>query len=60
MLECPPYKPIRDKFPSLFENVVLGKLKTFFRLDHQVDISMYHTGATALCHSRELVGLKPS
>ena len=22
ILECPLYKPIRDKFPSLFENVV--------------------------------------
>ena len=30
VLECPLYNPIRDKFSSLFENVVLGSLKSFF------------------------------
>jgi hypothetical protein len=60
VLGCPLYNPIRDKFPSLFENVVLGSLKSFFELDHQVDISLYLTKATALCHSRELTGVKPS
>ena len=60
MLECPLYKPIRDKFPSLFENVVLGSLKYFFQLDHQVDISLYLKEATALHQSRELASLKPS
>ena len=32
-------------------------LKSFFLLDQQVDISLYLTKTTALCHSRELVGL---
>ena len=55
------YSTKRDEFPSLFENVVLEGLKSFFQLDHQVDISLYLTeAATALCHSRELVGLKPT
>jgi hypothetical protein len=30
LLDCPLCKPIRAKFPSLFENVVLGSLKVFF------------------------------
>ena len=33
ILEHPMYKPIRHKFPSLFENVVLGTLKSFFKLN---------------------------
>ena len=37
------YNAIREKFPSLLENVVLGSLKSFFQLDHQVDISLYLT-----------------
>ena len=53
MLECPLYNLIRDKFPSLFENVILGSLKSFFQLDHQVDISFYLMEAIALCHFRE-------
>ena len=44
-------KSIRDKFPSLFENVVLGSLKSFFQLDNQVDINLYLIEATALRHS---------
>lgn len=46
---CPQYKPITDKFPLLFENVILRSFKSFFPLDHQVDISLeqshggYHT-----------------
>ena len=35
-------------------------LKSFFQLDHQVDISLYLTEATTPRHSRELAGLKPS
>jgi hypothetical protein len=60
MLESPLYNPIRDKFPSPFENVVSGSLESFFQLDHQVDINLYLTEATALCHSRKLASLKPS
>ena len=60
MLECSLYNPIKDKFPSLIENVVLGSLKSFFQLDQQVDINHYLIEATVLRHSRELVGLKPS
>ena len=33
ILECPLYNPIRDKFPSLFKNVVPRSLKSFFQLD---------------------------
>jgi hypothetical protein len=29
VLECPLYRSIRDKFPSQFENVILGSLKVF-------------------------------
>ena len=47
VLECPLYNPIRHNFPSVFENVVLGNLKSFFQSDHQVDISLYLTEATA-------------
>ena len=60
MLECPLYNFIRDiKFQSLFEKVILGSLKSFFKLDQQVDISMYLMEATTLCHSRKLAGLTP-
>ena len=41
------------KFPSLFENVVLGSLKSFFQIDHQADINIYFTKAKALHHFRE-------
>ena len=60
MLECPLYNPIRDKFPSLFETVVLGSLESLFQLDHQVDINLYLMEAIVLCHSIELANLKPS
>ena len=51
--------PLKVSFPSLFENVVLRSLKSFFQSDHQVDISLYITRAPALHHFRKLVGLKP-
>ena len=60
VLECALYNPIRDKFPSLFENVVLGSLWSFFQLDHEVGISLYLMEATALRHSSELPSLKAS
>ena len=47
VLECPLYNSIRYKFQALFEKLVLGSLKSFFQLDHQVDISLYLTEATA-------------
>ena len=59
MLECLVYNPLRDKYLSLFENIILGSLKSFFQLNHQVDISLYLTDTT-FYHSRELTGLKPS
>ena len=52
MLECPVYKPIRDKYPSLLDRVVLGSLKSFLQLYHQVDISLYLTKTTPL-HSKK-------
>ena len=59
VLECPLHNPSRDKSPSLFENVVVGTLKSFIQLDHQVDVSLYLTETTTLCPCRELIGLKP-
>jgi hypothetical protein len=59
VLECPLYNPIRDKFQSLFEKAILACLKNFFQLDHHEDISLHIIVATALHHSRELVGLTP-
>ena len=43
VLECPLHNPIRDQFPPIFENVILGSLKHFFQLDYQVDTSLYLT-----------------
>ena len=64
MLICPMYKPIRDRFPLLLEDVVLGSLKFyfiyFFQLDHQLHISLFLTETHALRHSRESTSLKPS
>ena len=58
MLECPLYNPIRDKFQSLFEKIVLGNLEYLFQSE-QVDISLYLTKTTALHHSRKLASLTP-
>ena len=59
MLESPLHNPIRDKFSSMFENVVLGSLKSLFQLNHKVGISLYLIEVTALYHSKDLTGLKP-
>ena len=59
-LDLSSFKPIRDKFPSLFEDVVLESLKSVFQFDHQVDINFFLKEVATLCHSRELVDLKPS
>ena len=48
------YNPIRDKFPSLFENFVLGSRKSFFQSYQKVNISLYLRDATTLRHSRKL------
>jgi hypothetical protein len=58
VFECLLYNPIREKFLSLFKNVVPGSLKSFFQWDQQVNVRLYLTEATALCHSRELIGLE--
>ena len=58
VLEWPRFNPIKDKFSSLFENVVLGSLKSFFQLDQQLDISLYLTETTTFCNSRKLTNLK--
>ena len=54
VMECPLYIFVRKNFLSRFENVVLGRLESFFQLDHQVDISLYLKEYTALRHSRKL------
>lgn len=48
VLECPLYNPISCKFSSLFENVVLGSLESFFQSDRQVNGSLYLMKAIAL------------
>ena len=53
MLKCPLYTSIRIRFPSLFQNVVLGSLKSFVQLKHQLDLSCKLMDAIALHHSRE-------
>ena len=50
---------IKDKFPSLFENVVLGSLKVIF-INWIIklmifDISFYLTEVVAFRHCRELI-----
>ena len=42
---------------SLFENVVLGSLKSFFQLDHDIDICLYIPEVAALHHSKKLEDL---
>ena len=58
VLKYPLYSSIRDRFVSLFHNIVLlGILKSFFQLDHQIDTSLckaYLTKANALCYSKEI------
>lgn len=58
VLEYPLYNPLRDKFQSHSEKVV-GSLKSFFQLDHPIDISLYLMEASTLCYSRKLVGFTP-
>ena len=60
MLECPLYSFIRDEFSSLLENIVPRSLESIFQLDHQAEINLFIKEATALHHSRKLVGLQPS
>ena len=50
MLDCPLYYPIRDKFSTLFEDVVLCSLKSFFQLNHQVDINFKFAISRSLLH----------
>ena len=60
MLECPLYHSINDKLQSLFEDVILKSLESFFQLDHPVDIGLTLTDAIALDHSSELANLTTS
>ena len=50
---------IRKTFPSLFENVLSGSMKSFLQLDHLFEIGLYLLEATIRCHSKKLHGLKP-
>ena len=61
VFECSQYNPVKDKFPSLFENVVLGSLESLFESNHQLTlVSISRRLLHVPHHSRELVGLKPS
>ena len=44
----------------VIEDVVLGSPKSFFQVDHQVDVSHYLMDTSTLHHSRELAWLTPS
>ena len=57
MLEYPLYNYVRDKFQGLLDNVVIEVLKSFFQLDHHLDISLYLVEAIALRHFKELADL---
>ena len=52
--------PLEIKSSSIFKNVAIRSLESFFQLDHLVDISLHLTEATALHHFRALADLKPS
>ena len=57
----PLYNSIRDRFQSLFETVVSRSFKSFFQLEHQVDISClsHRDYCTLLSHFRKVAGLTP-
>lgn len=61
VLKCPLHNLIKDRFLTLFLNVVLGGLRSsFFQLHHRVYISLYLMEATnALCYTRERAFLSP-
>ena len=40
-LGCSLYNPIVDKFPLLFQNVILGSMESIFRSDHRVNGRLY-------------------
>ena len=46
-------------FPALFENALLGSMKSFLQLIHPFDISLYLAEVTTLCHSEKSPGLTP-
>ena len=54
MWECFLYNFIELRFPSLFQNVALGNLKSFYQLDHHVDVDHCFIEVIALCYSREV------
>ena len=60
VLECPLIQPYKRKVSVTTHQSSKGSLKYFFQWDHQVDISLYLTEATARHHSGELASLKPS
>ena len=60
VLECLLYNYARDTYSSIFHNVISWSQKSFFQLDHDVDISFYLTKAIGLYHSSKLVISTPS
>lgn len=44
MAECPLYNSIRYRFHSLLQNEALDNLKSFFPLDHHIEISLLSHG----------------
>ena len=62
VLDFPYTTPLEIKLKSSFENAISSSLKSFFQLDHQVDIScLSHRGyCTLLSYSKDVVVLTPS
>ena len=46
IMEQPLHNSTRDKFPFIFKDAILDSLKSFFQLDHQVDVNISHIKAT--------------
>ena len=56
-MEQPLHNSTRDKFPFRFQDAILDSLKSFFQLDHQVDVNISHMKVVAIHYSREFNNL---
>lgn len=59
VLKCPLYNSVGDRFSSIFQDVVLDNLKSFFQKDKKL-ILAFISRTIALHYSRELSSLSPS
>lgn len=57
-LECPLHDTIKGRFPTLFKYVLLGRLKSFYQVNHRLDTGCFLIRFTAsICYRKELVAL---